>query len=257
MQRTLFSQGRLAAMIALSALSFTACTNDSSPVSSPTSSLSGGKYAQIEADTYANFAELDAAEPNSYTIATRNINTSDTVASRTIIFTPHGGGIEPGATEIADAISNASTGPDYDFYSFTGVKSSNNSTLHITSTNFDEPTCETMVEATNRTISIHGCSGATAIVYVSGLDTNLRNAIANELTDAGFTVSTTPPSHLAGTSANNISNRNSVGRGVQMELSKALREQMMTSLSTASGRASSKTTTFYNFVNAVREALAQ
>lgn len=215
-----------------------------------------GKSSAIAADDlYADFAALLAAEPTGFSIITRDIDNGNAVESQTLIFTPHGGGIEPGSTEIADAIANAATGADYDYYSFSGVKSSNNATLHITSTNFDEPTCETMVAASNRTIGIHGCSGNNSIVYVGGLDSVLRTAVATALTDAGFTVSTNPPSDLAGMSVNNICNRNSTGMGVQLEISKGMRLEMMTSLNTASGRATSKTASFYSFVNAVRSAL--
>lgn len=206
-------------------------------------------------DLYANFAALQAAEPNGYSIVTRDIDNGNAVQSQTLIFTPHGGGIEPGSTEIADAIADAASGADYDYYSFTGIKSSNNGTLHITSTNFDEPTCESMVAASNRTIGIHGCSGNTAIVYVGGRDSVLRTTVATALSNAGFTVSTNPPSDLAGMSTSNICNRNSIGMGVQLEISKGMRLQMMTSLNSASGRATTKTTTFYSFVNAVRSAL--
>jgi phage replication-related protein YjqB (UPF0714/DUF867 family) len=215
-----------------------------------------GKSSAIASDDlYANFEELQTAEPNAFSIITRDINNGNTAQSLTLIFTPHGGGIEPGSTEIADAIADAPTGADYDYYSFSGIKSSNNGTLHITSTNFDEPTCETMVAASNRTIGIHGCSGNNSIVYVGGLDNTLRATVATALTDAGFTVSTTPPADLAGTSPNNICNRNSISMGVQLEISKGLRQQMMTSLNSASGRATTKTATFYTFVNAVRSAL--
>lgn len=214
------------------------------------------KHSSITSDDlYANFAELAAAEPNAYQISIRNIENGNTTDSKTLIFTPHGGGIEPGSTEIADAIADASTGADYDFYSFTGVKSSNNGTLHITSTNFDEPTCEDIVEVSTRTIAIHGCGETSSIVYVGGRDTTLKTQIATALSNAGFTVSTTPPGYLAGTSTTNICNRNATGAGVQLEISKGLRLQMMTSLYSTSGRASSKTTTFYSFVNAIRGVL--
>lgn len=206
-------------------------------------------------DVYANFAELDAAEPNSYQISVRDIENGNTTESTTLIFAPHGGGIESGSTEIADAIADASTGADYDFYSFTGIKPSNNATLHITSSNFDEPICEDIVEVSTRTIAIHGCATVNSIVYVGGRDATLKAAIALALSNAGFTVSTNPPSYLAGTSVHNICNRNSTGEGVQLEISKGLRLEMMTSLYSASGRASSKTMVFYDFVDAVRSAL--
>ncbi len=257
MARTFFLPGRIAAVLALSALSFTACSNENGPVGSG-SPESEHKHSHLAADDlYANFAELQAAEPNSYSIVTRDVENGNAVESNTIIFTPHGGGIEPGSTEIADAISNAATGPDYDYYSFSGVKSSGNGTLHITSTNFDEPTCEAMVALTNRTIAIHGCSSTSSIVYVGGRNNTLRTAIASELTSAGFTVSLTPPADLAGTNVNNICNRNSTGEGVQLEISKGMRQEMMTSLNSTAGRATSKTASFYSFVNAVRTALAE
>lgn len=231
------------------------CTQDQT-VGIETANEHEHKHSSIASDDlYANFAELQATEPNGYQISVRDIENSNATESKTLIFTPHGGGIEPGSTEIADAIADAPTGADYDFYSFTGVKSSNNGTLHITSTNFDEPTCEDIVEVSTRTIAIHGCGEMSSIVYIGGRDTTLKAAVATALTNAGFTVSTNPPGYLAGTSTNNICNKNSIGRGVQLEISKGLRLQMMTSPYSVSGRTSSKTTVFYTFVNAIRGVL--
>ena len=53
------------------------------------------------------------------------------------IVSPHGGGIEPGTSEIADGIAVL----DFSYYAFEGLKSQGNSDLHITSTRFDEPMC--------------------------------------------------------------------------------------------------------------------
>jgi len=51
------------------------------------------------------------------------------------ILSIHGGDIEPGTTRIANAIA----GWDHSFYTFEGIKTARNLSLHITSTRFDEP----------------------------------------------------------------------------------------------------------------------
>lgn len=57
----------------------------------------------------------------------------------TAVIAPHGGGIEPGTSEVADAVA----ADDFSFYAFEGIKSKNGD-LHITSTRFDEPRCVTL-----------------------------------------------------------------------------------------------------------------
>ena len=51
------------------------------------------------------------------------------------IIAPHGGGIEPGTTELAEAIARN----DFSFYTFEGKKRTSNRDLHLTATRFDEP----------------------------------------------------------------------------------------------------------------------
>src|SRR5215204_7667794 len=68
------------------------------------------------------------------------------------IVSPHGGGIEPGTSEIADATASS----ELSYYAFEGLKSSGNSDLHITSTRFDEPLCLTLVGESEVVVTIHG-----------------------------------------------------------------------------------------------------
>lgn len=80
-------------------------------------------------DKYANFEELKQNEdPSVYRIATKQAgkDNADHGHSR------HG--IEPGTSEIANELSRK-----YSMYLFEGLKLSGNSSLHITSTHFDEP----------------------------------------------------------------------------------------------------------------------
>jgi Poly-gamma-glutamate hydrolase len=68
------------------------------------------------------------------------------------LVAPHGGGIEPGTSELADAIA----GSDLSFYTFEGLKSSGNTDLHITSTRFDEPMCLTLLASSSVVVTLHG-----------------------------------------------------------------------------------------------------
>lgn len=101
----------------------------------------------------------------------------------------HGGGIEPGTTELARRVSNVGK---YNFYSFEGLRKHNNDQLHVTSTNYDEPKLINMLEKSNETISIHGSSGDDPIVYIGGKDTKMAKAIAKALRKKDFTVKESP-----------------------------------------------------------------
>lgn len=195
-------------------------------------------------DLYANYAELSAAKVlgTDYKIASRN--TSSDLA----IISIHGGMIEPGTSELADAIA----GSKYKFYSFYGIMKSDNGSLHITSTNFDEPIARTLVHNSKRTFSIHGYSGSEKITYVSGLDTTLVNKVKSSLKAAGFQVAD-PPDNLAGTSLSNIANDNLSHAGVQIEISNGLRSTFFSGL-TSKGL-QTKTPEFTKYVNAIKSAL--
>ncbi len=74
-----------------------------------------------------------------------------------VIVTPHGGGIEPGTTEIVRALAGA----DLSYYLFQGLKPNDNlAALHITSSNFDEPQCVALLRAAAMTVAVHGESSA-------------------------------------------------------------------------------------------------
>jgi phage replication-related protein YjqB (UPF0714/DUF867 family) len=247
----------LMAMAAIAAFMI-GCTDSTTGTTISQPAINNSKLPHILAgtDKYSCFDSLKAGElSTAWRILSRSV---DTAAARRIAFTIHGGGIEPGASEIADAIANDSTGADFNFYAFEGMKSSGNGDLHITSTNFDEPTALSMVGASTTTVSVHGCDGNTAIVYLGGRDTTLRNKIKSELdaiAGSDFTTSTSSPDGLGGSSAQNICNKNTPLAGTQLEISSGLRNKLMTSLSTRSGRISSRTQLFWKFIRAVRKGM--
>src|SRR5262245_27911874 len=100
------------------------------------------------ADKYRNFAALAAAERSGidYDILARRAQTAF------VIVAPHGGGIEAGTSELADAVAGAT----HSFYAFEGLKPSGNQDLHITSTRFDEPMCLSLIAASDVVVTLHG-----------------------------------------------------------------------------------------------------
>ena len=135
---------------------------------------------------------------------------------------PHGGRIEPGAGRLAAAIA----GNRFSLYCFRGRLESGNRRLHLPSHLFDEPRALAALERAEVVVAVHGHQNAeTAFVMVGGLDGERRRRIAVELARAGFPVR--PPSAgLAGEHPANICNRGRSGKGVQMEVSAALRRHL-------------------------------
>ena len=75
-------------------------------------------------DRYAGFAELAGHERlgTDYRIRLRS------ACPAFAIVAPHGGGIEPGTSELAEAVS----GEQLSFYAFEGLKRAGNAALHVT-----------------------------------------------------------------------------------------------------------------------------
>ncbi len=201
---------------------------------------------------YQNYAELAAAETEfvDYT-RTAVFPTGAQAASIAI----HGGGIEPGSGEMAEKVA----GPRQGFYEFAGIKPAGNFALHIISTQFDEPQCMALVARSQRVLSWHGYTGTIGVpeVAIGGLDTALADSIGEALTAAGFTV-INAPSEISGTNPANICNRGKTRRGVQLEMSRTLRESFFPNgdLSAANRATGLRTATFYAFAQATINALS-
>ena len=199
------------------------------------------------ADTYPNFAALEQNERAGidYCVIARREEEAFTIAA------PHGGGIEPGTSEIAAAIARLR----WSFYTLEGLKRSGNSVLHITSTRFDEPICLALLAATSRVVTIHGeeSDDDGEGVFVGGLDADLGACVGAALSAQGFDVRKHPDPDLQGLDPRNICNRGTAGAGVQLELSRAVRETLFESL-TREGR-KHPTPRFSVFVEAVARAL--
>lgn len=195
-------------------------------------------------DRYPSFETLgrEQVEGRDYMIQAAN------EGSAVLVMAPHGGGIEPGTTELARAVA----GEQWGFYSFMGLKPARNfEELHITSARFDEPLALRMAAASLYTVTLHGCRELDGVVFLGGLDMELRELIREHLSAAGFPVSHNPA--YPGTGPANICNRNSRGRGVQIEVSLGLRRAMFP----AFPRRNLKSARFAMFTRAVRSAIAE
>jgi phage replication-related protein YjqB (UPF0714/DUF867 family) len=198
-------------------------------------------------DKYQNFEELSRNETSGTDFRISVRRAADAFA----MVAPHGGGIEPGTSEIADAIAAG----EFGFYAFEGLKPSGNTDLHITSTRFDEPLCLALIRGSDIVLTIHGedSDADGEPVFLGGRNTELGQRLNDALTPNGFDVRRHPNPDLQGLERRNLCNRGKSRSGVQLELSRSLRESMFSSLS-REGR-KHPTAKFHAFVDAIRSTL--
>jgi phage replication-related protein YjqB (UPF0714/DUF867 family) len=139
------------------------------------------------------------------------------------VIAPHGGRIEPATSEITAAIAGAL----YSSYYFEGLRSRPHSHLHITSTKFDEPKCLALISMCDLVVAVPGLAGRREAVDVGGRDHQLRDLIDANLHAAKFDSKIITSGSHAATSRSNICNKGRRGAGVQLEITKALRDDFM------------------------------
>ncbi|MEG3149574.1 poly-gamma-glutamate hydrolase family protein [Sphingomonas sp. ZT3P38] len=186
-------------------------------------------------DRYRTFKDLAANEQLEidYRIRVRDRG------SLSVIIAPHGGWIEPGTSEIAEAIA----GTDLSFYAFEALKVGAHGDLHITSHRFDEPTALDLVSRSRAAVAIHGRrNDGSEAVWLGGRAIDLRDVIGACLRSAGFEAETNR--RLPGLERTNVCNRTISGEGVQLELPRSLRHQL-----------TSRTDLLRDFREAVRNAI--
>jgi phage replication-related protein YjqB (UPF0714/DUF867 family) len=173
----------------------------------------------MPSDLYRNFAELKRREREGIDFRICVTQRPPAVA----VIAPHGGKIEPATSEIAAAIA----GSRYGSYCFEGLRARPHSHLHITSTNFDEPQCLALLAACDLVLAVHGLGGRSKAIDVGGRDHPLRDRIDANLRAAGFDSTVVTSGTHAAASPRNICNRGRRHAGVQLEITKALRDELM------------------------------
>lgn len=197
-------------------------------------------------DKYDNFATLqrNEKEGEDYTILVRQRD------SPIAIVAPHGGGIEPGTLDIADALA----GSEYMFYAFKGIKKRGNAVLHLSSNRFDEPTGVRISTNAAIVITVHGTRDKEQMVLIGGNNQDLKAAILHGLRAAGFSAEISEIPGLRGVNPENICNRCRSGKGVQLEISRGLRESLFENIGRRPLR--EKTARFYHFVETIKSVIS-
>ncbi|HEX8869420.1 MAG TPA: poly-gamma-glutamate hydrolase family protein [Lentzea sp.] len=192
---------------------------------------------------------------------------------RTVVFAPHGGGIEPGTSELCLAIAGyhpatlQPTGQTRDYWMFEGLRGSGNTELHVTSTGCDDHYARSLAAGALNAVALHGCTVTEAerdwrplpdqaCALVGGANTDLRTRVISALSSAGIAaVDASSHPNLDGGDPGNIVNRTMLSAGVQVETTTPLRTGMFTT-NTAAGRKNTTTPLFWDFTTALRSAIA-
>jgi phage replication-related protein YjqB (UPF0714/DUF867 family) len=196
---------------------------------------------------------------------------------KTTILAPHGGGIEPGTSELCLAVAGyhpanlpqvPPAGVTYDYWMFEGIRELGNAALHVTSTGCDDGVAVSLCGGSLNALSLHGFDPAPEfppdeqIVLVGGANVALKDLLLDGLRDANIKrLAAGAGGELDGDDPCNIVNRTlPVGdpprplAGVQLELSTPLRDAMFTEHSRPR-RKHTTTQLFWTFVGVCRDAL--
>jgi phage replication-related protein YjqB (UPF0714/DUF867 family) len=190
---------------------------------------------------------------------------------RTVILAPHGGGIEPGTSELCLAVAGhhptnlpitPPAGVTHDYWMFEGVREAGNAALHVKSTGCDDVVAVSLCAGALSALSLHGFDPAKSqlppdkqLVLVGGGDELLRGLLLQALDNVDLPVEDAGGhGELDGNNRCNIVNRTLRGKGAQLEISEPLRETMFGDNSRP-GRKHTTTQVFWTFVAACRDAL--
>ena len=132
------------------------------------------------------------------------------------IIAIHGGNIEPGTSEIAKAIAKDNLSVFI-----------NTDSVHIESIDFNNEDIKKFLDRVDTVISIHGEKSVNeSFIMIGGLDKELAAKIKQSLEKSDF-ITQKPPERLDGDNLENICNRGRSGKGVQIEISRKLRDELM------------------------------
>jgi phage replication-related protein YjqB (UPF0714/DUF867 family) len=141
--------------------------------------------------------------------------------SKVKIFAPHGGCIEPCTAQIVLPLAL----DRFDFFLFNGMmKKDCFSTLHVTSTHYDEPQCLQLAREAVVAIAVHGCEGEEPFIQLGGGNGTLAANLREYLIVLGYRIMHSS-GELKGEHADNFVNFAQQG-GIQLELSAGFRRQM-------------------------------
>jgi phage replication-related protein YjqB (UPF0714/DUF867 family) len=180
------------------------------------------------------------AEPRNYAEILRNghvlgrdfrVAFGDSKIDLCLLVAPHGGGIEPGSSEIMRAVADLGGWAWYEFAGF--LRQGNKQALHMASTDFDEPTLKSMLPQAGFVVAFHGASESREpLVYVGGKwklgRETLAEAINGSFGEHGVraedATDADTAARLRGLGDSSITNRGKRMEGVQLEFTRAARD---------------------------------
>jgi phage replication-related protein YjqB (UPF0714/DUF867 family) len=161
------------------------------------------------------------------------IEFGDNNLDRCLLIAPHGGGIEPGTSEIMRAVADLGGWAWYEFAGF--LRQGNKEALHLGSADFDEPTLMSLLPRTAFVLAFHGASESQEpVVYVGGKWELGREAAVKAINvgssqhgiRASDATANDVAAHLGGLEDANITNRGRLAKGVQLEFSRGARNRL-------------------------------
>ena len=173
--------------------------------------------------SFAQLAEAGFLEDQHYCIVDQ-ANPNAKIALLAI----HGGSIEPNTDRclwLTQQFLPVGAVNSYQFVSLLPFLPNEygNGTLHITSTQFDDPRAYGVVSHCPYVVSFHGCKGKTPEILMGGRDKKLKEELAQFYEQAGLVVQTDGHPYK-GINKQNICNRGLTSKGVQIELTTGLRQ---------------------------------
>ena len=182
---------------------------------------------------------VSVAEPRSYAEILKNgyvagrdfrVAFGDSKIELCLLTAPHGGGIEPGSSEIMRTVAEVGGWAWYEFAGF--LRKGNKDNLHISSTTFDEPTLKSMLPQAGFVVAFHGATESRQpIVYVGGKWKLGRNTVIESINgtfskhgiQAVDAIDSAVAEHLRGLDDSNITNLGRRAEGIQLEFSRGAR----------------------------------
>ncbi|MBT3177066.1 MAG: poly-gamma-glutamate hydrolase family protein [Desulfobacula sp.] len=168
-------------------------------------------------DKYSDFKTLAANETlnRDYKILIQDLGSGITIVA------PHGGLIEPKTSLITKLIA----GNTFNYYCLEGIKGKNNQDLHITSHLFDEPGALDLISSSDIVITIHACTDKEDVIHVGGCFIELASYTQNILEKLNIKI-LRQKNRFPGTHPDNICNKGIRKKGVQLEISRSLRDDI-------------------------------
>lgn len=162
------------------------------------------------AEKFQSFQDLlkEAVEGEDFI---RNIQSRN---SELAIVAPHGGNLEAGSELVAKAIA----GDRHSLYTFESLRDTGDDSLHITSTRFDDPSCEKIIRKAKSVITCHGClweNEIDEIVFIGGRNKDGRDELVQSLRN--LDIRANPDELHRGIHQENLCNRGISGEGLQLE----------------------------------------